>query len=188
MKNLPHEHSQRETQMQSLIYPSTARRSFGFDTTQYAIGKLPVPQDEREAGHEFGLQLSRNEYTRIGKNLILACDQYAKDNRPYILSSRVNGSRIRYAITAKRVSPSRLADATPRGGADVRELDDVIEFELMVKCSNGRDTYVQIRLQRDRNQNYWLNVRANPSALINGYNAYAVASKIESRERRGHSL
>jgi hypothetical protein len=190
MKNPPTQSTTNASSRKSLIQKPTTRRSFGFDTTQYAIGRLPRSYDEDEGRgersgptNELGLRLSRTEYTTIAKTLIRACETFEVTRQPFVLSSKVNGSKIRYKIEAKRFASSRVAILEQNVGASRRggragmvhaDLDDVNEFELKVTCPTGRFTPMHVRTQVDRNGNYWLNVRANPSALINGYNAYAV--------------
>jgi hypothetical protein len=200
MKNTQPHRPKNSNIAKSLIQAPTTRRSFGFDTAQYAIGSLPRShggEDVRGEGNghmnELGLRLSRTEYTTITKTLILACDKCDATGQPFVLSSKVNGSRIRYQIDAKRISSSKIAQkpnavAALRGGRAglaYADVDEVIEFELKVTCPNGRFTPMHVRTQIDRNRNYWLNVRANPSALINGYNAYAVRlGKLKSGAER----
>ena len=200
MKNTSTQSTTNANGRKSLIQKPTTRRSFGFDTTQYAIGRLPRSYDENEGRgersgptNELGLRLSGTEYTTISKNLIRACEKCDAAGQPFVLSSKVNGSRIRYKIEAKRIASSRVAKeqnvgASRRGGrAGVvhADLDDVNEFLFTVTCPTGRFTPMHVRTQVDRNGNYWLNVRANPSALINGYNAYAVRlGKLASGEER----
>ena len=159
------------TKTSALIAEADAKRDFGFDTSQYAIGPLPAPAT-LTSGNEFGLLLSRAEFRRITKAMFAASDRCQNSGEQIDVRNKTEPNRIEYWALVEHVSRQR-------GGrhsvSKDRDLEDVNEFIVKIKCSNGRDADMHVRTQSDSNRKFWLNVRANPTSLINGYNAFSVA-------------
>ena len=153
-----------------LITTPTERRAFGFDTSQYAIGAQAREGTSRPE-NDFGLRLGRAEYVRITEALYkLSAASFSGER--LALAKKINGAKIKYWVTVEYVGRDRGRLLQDRAE---RNLDGPNEFVARIKSANGRDTEMFVRTQKDRNGNFWLNVRANPSSLINGYNAYATA-------------
>ena len=149
--------------MPKLIPHTKITRSFGFDTTQTAIGRLPSEDAVKESSGE--LRLSPTEFRTIMKLMIKAVAASAA--KPLLVLLPVNNTSVAHEVTisCKRDDADHAADLTATR-----------EFDAPVRCkSTGHGTRMIVRLQKDTNNAYWLNVRANPTNLINGYNALGVA-------------
>ena len=164
-----------------LISTPDTKRSFGIDTSQLAIGRQASSSEDGPAASEegVGLKLSEKEHGRITK-LMQKAVETSQSGEPFQLAGKINGSRITHTI---RVSCTRGVGEDAADGTATRE------FRMDIKCANGQHTAIILRLQRDKNGSFWLNLRANPSSLINGYNALGVAlNGMSPNDERGRLL
>ena len=150
-----------------------AKRGFGIDTTQTALGRLPASAVGDNDGFEDpqGLQLGKPEFRKL-TTLSLKLETKTAGRKPILLAGRLNGSKITRSIIVSCTRDD--SDGEVDLSADV-DLDATREFQIDIKSPNGHFTRMIVRLQRDQNGAYWLNVRANPSSLRTGYNAHGVA-------------
>ena len=141
----------------TLIAIADAIRAFGIDTTQTALGRLPSSDDTGSEGQ--GLQLGKPEFHRIVR-LMQKAEKSSAERKPFRLSARINGSKIAHAVSVKSIRDD---------GHDADDLNATREYQTDIKSANGHCTSMFVRLQCDQNGAYWLNNRANPSSLLNGY-------------------
>ena len=159
----------------TLITTPDAKRGFGIDTTQTALGRLPASAvgalGDDTIEDALGLKLGRPEFRKLTK-LMLKLERKTADRKPILLAGRGNGSRITHQIIVRCTRDDSNGDVDPSGGIN---LQATREFQVDVKSANGHFSRMIVRLQRDNNGIYWLNNRANPSTLHAGYNAHGVA-------------
>ena len=162
----------------TLIATADAIRAFGIDTTQTALGRLPSSVDDTESEGQ-GLQLGKPEFHRVAR-LMQEAEKSSAARKPFRLSARINGSKIAHAVSVKCIRDD---------GQDADDLNATREYQTDIKSANGHCTSMFVRLQCDQNGAYWLNNRANPSSLLNGYNAFGVAlGGYEPAEERARLL
>ena len=156
-----------------LITTPALRRGFGIDTTQTAIGRLPAHEDTEDQS----LTLSLSEFDQITELLTEACTATA--TKPVSLSTPFKNANLLHKMRVRSTSDLSNSEnlSVPR------------EFEIDILCETTHHTRMIVRLQQDRNGSCWLNIRANPSSLINGYNAFAVAIEgVSARDELGRVL
>ena len=150
--------------MTILIGQIDASRSFGFDTTQLAVGRLP--RSENNAAVDGGdLRLLEVEFKRLMEAMIKAAQETAA--KSVQVEMKINGREVGYDVTVSCTRDDSGVDG---------DLRATREFDVYLKSyRTGYQTCMIVRLQEDTNRAFWLNIRANPSSLALGYNAVGVA-------------
>ena len=156
----------------ALIIASDTVRDVGMDTLNASLGKLAedtlIPKDAR-----YSLELSREDCESIfGSLKQLAKAEMTSGNR-HCVSLNMSGHKIKYWVEAQLLKvPSKEPTA---GDKEPLCKNQMIRAKITITHANGRQTEMVVKLSRDRNGYYWLGIQANPTSLLNRYNAFAVA-------------
>ena len=151
-----------------LIPVAKTKRPMGIDTTQTAVGRLPHLAEQDAGGEE--LKLGQVEYKKVMRLIIKLLHKSGND--PSIGVLDISGHKVRLKL---------LVSARPGNEVDPDNLSKTREFRIDVLCPTGAHTLIVLRLQQDGNGCFWINVRANPTSAILGYNATGVAINGETR-------
>jgi hypothetical protein len=162
-------------------------RPFGLDMSQFAVGRLPGTMIDDTATTS-GLSLSPQEYEAVLNHLAAANRRWA--GRYRLLGKASTDAARSGAFHASHVRLERLSrdqfsseePAEPLASARQPSSNKVSadrgtrhEFKITFRAPSARETAMIIVLRVDNNSTPWLNVRANPTSLLAGHNAYAVA-------------
>ena len=156
----------------ALIRASDTVRDIGMDTLNASLGKLAedtlIPKNAR-----YSLELSREDC----EGILVALKTLAYGERPtdsrHCVSLSMSGHKIQYWIETQLLKvPSK---EPPAGDHEPLCKNQAIRAKFTITHANGRQTEMVVKLSRDRNGYYWLSIQANPTSLLNRYNAFAVA-------------
>ena len=163
----------------------TEHRDFGVDTMQLAIGPMPGAGSKDDGtGVSSDLELTAADYKaaldglgRAARSPHVNCARGIKLGRGIVLSGNVRVARLsaEYAPDDQNGgyrTPSKGRSSSAKKHARRSEHH---EFTITVQSDSGRSTVVTVTLRRVNGHDFWLNVRANPTALLAGHNAFAVA-------------
>lgn len=155
-----------------LVNRGSQTRDCGFDTMQFGVGDLGK---SHEPTADYAVKLEMNTCVSV----VLILDAFVKKcraNTEYwkIVSTRAQGVRFAYQVrgTAKFLLSSNHHIV---GNKQLNPGDDLTYTLIVKNPDTGRDTHMELRVCRDPNGACWLNVRANPTSLLIGYNAFAAA-------------
>lgn len=169
----------------TLIAEPRRKREFGHDTIQLALGRLsrfhsPVA--------DYDLEIGEGENRKILAALFAITQKTKRDPRFYaVVSSQPQVGRIRWHVRGERISAinvlERAEDSTSLSLSPGQSCTVVLHIETP---TSGRVTQMHVVMRQDRRKTYWLNVRANPTSLLLGYNAFAVSieGRTQAAERR----
>jgi hypothetical protein len=166
-----------------LISRSDTKRDVGFDTLHATIGRLPPLGMEPGPTRTFKLELRPEDANSVRAALSKLATRFQKNQRAEPICHTSRGNRIRFQIETRVVAaPQTAPDGSDR---DHLKRGERFKVELVIVHANARQTNFYVSLIRDSNGCYWLNVQANPTALLKGYNAFAVAlPKVGRRAER----
>ncbi|MBU2582288.1 MAG: hypothetical protein KJ622_11265 [Alphaproteobacteria bacterium] len=152
-----------------LINKSNEERDVGYDTINASMGNLGGAGSKRPAP-VFGIMLCPDDALHVVGGLTKLAELGQAQNQEQLVSRKANSHKVDYGVVCWMVS----SDATRRG-FDVLPKNGSSKFKLEIRLSNRRTTMMEVKVNRDTNGHYWLSIRANPTSLLNGYNAFAVA-------------
>lgn len=163
-----------------LINSSNRKRDVGYDTISASIGKLAETGVKR-AKPEFAMKLSPDDAKGVieGSTELSIVSQGEAGEQ--FVPKTFQSNRIEYYLSCWIVSSDAQA-----GEPNILQPNGSVKFKLRIRFASGRTTEMELKVNRDRNGHYWLTIRANPTALLHGYNAFAVAipGKGKHAERR----
>ena len=151
-------------------------RSFGFDTIFIALGRL-------KKGFAESADVDAEFDVKVAKHVVATLDLFA--DRCQAASYSDEGVNFEIAGWARRLCVRcKRPGAKPEPGSNGESKRC---FELTLKDpATGRATRMEITILCDKNGCWWLNISANPTSLVLGYNARAVrlSGQLRSDERR----
>ena len=161
-----------QKQETKLVEVGTEKRDFGQDTLQAALGLLG---SAHQPTADYGLQLDERDCICI----VRALDQLARKCRgnadfEQAVSSAPYGYRIKAHVNCH--SPVALARDYPSVAAGKMKSGTDLAYTMLIRhARTGRRTQLVCSVRCDSNGKCWLNIRANPTSLLAGYNAHGLA-------------
>ena len=143
--------------------PSTLKRDFGLDMSQFALGRLPRSSGDNDAPHA-ELEVSKAEFDTVLQILTQAVKRRLEidglsfsDGVDFCVTFDIEGGshRDRSRATGRAAGEHRFLVRLARDGHAVTDM--------------------RVTLRRDPNGGLWINTLANPTSLLAGDNAAAVA-------------
>ncbi len=165
----------------ALIAASDAKRDIGFDTINNALGKLPGTEPKTK----YRIKLCPNDARQVAEALDAIAVRCA-GGQPELVAHHTLSLRIAYEIDTKKVRGPAVGGSNERNADAFLHHGDLLKYMILVKHRHGRHSEMIVTINRDGNGSYWLSILANPTSLILGYNAFAVAMRGKSHrtERR----
>ena len=141
---------------------SGGTKDFGIDTAQLALGRLPSAMIDETLTEE-DLVLMPEDYVAVRRVLRLS----AGTGEMFVV-----GDRTASALDLKFDAVVARVGLGAAGGAEHQRHE---EFIIQCVAASGRQTSINVTLRLDPHGRRWLNVRANPTSLLNGSNVVAVS-------------
>ena len=169
---MPHTQTNSHTSRTALITASDTVRDIGIDTLNASLGKLSGEEKSPKHG-KFKLRMDAADCGAIIRALLKLADDQHRHNSPHLVTHRTREHEVKYEIettilTLPLFDGRVIAEAPLKSG-------ETVKIRLRVIHANSRYTDMTVKLTRDRHGHFWVGVLANPTALLSGYNAYAVA-------------
>jgi hypothetical protein len=163
----------------ALIAASDAKRDIGYDTVNNALGKLKGDDDRKS---RYKLKTCPNDAWRLAE----ALDAFANSGQSQSVNHNMLSMRIEYWIYVTKLRGAVIGQSSESKTEDFLKAGESLKYKILVKHNHGRFSEMLVTINRDSNGSYWISVLANPTSLILGYNAFAVAVRGKSRlaERR----
>jgi hypothetical protein len=156
----------------ALIVASDTVRDIGYDTFNASMGKLSEKFNVT-AKSKFSMKLCPADARSIAKALHKTAERCRARSEKHFVSHRISSHKISYKIDCIILAAPNAP--TDFEGDDFLGKGETFKFKLLVSHENSRMTEMQVKINRDRNGFYWLSVLANPTSLLNAYNAHAIA-------------